>query len=92
MEIENEVRGTVSDGNDHVWLGDKELLADGGWGDLSTEVLLQKRMGVDSGDEERGARRRVVRRKEEEDEGESWQSTMRLSQLTTTPPPYPTCT
>jgi len=46
--------GNVSDGDDHVWLGDVAKLADGGWRKLARIIHLKRRMRVDDDDDDGG--------------------------------------
>lgn len=44
--------GSVSDGDDHVWLGDKAKLANGGWRELEGKICLKRRLRVESDEDE----------------------------------------
>ncbi len=43
--------GCITDGDDHVWLGDKSVLENGGWRDMAAQIALKRRVRVESDDE-----------------------------------------
>lgn len=44
--------GSITDGDDHIWLGDLSMLSGGRWREISNDRLLAKRTREDGSDEE----------------------------------------